>query len=138
MRYVPGMRECKPSEATTDGIRVSVTPRFLEERAKPVDNHYFFSYEVTISNVGSEPAKLVSRHWIITDANGTEEHVRGPGVVGHTPHLAPGEAFRYESFCPLETVDGSMHGTFQMVRDDGTEFEAEVGKFFLCAPLLLN
>lgn len=132
------MQKSTPSEATTEGIRVTVKPRYVDERSKPVDNEYFFAYEVTIANVGSSPAKLVSRHWIITDGKGTEQHVRGPGVVGNQPHLAPGEAFRYESFCPLETPEGSMCGTFQMVRDDGSEFDAEVATFALSAPRLLN
>lgn len=126
------------SEATTEGIRVTVKPRYVEARSKPVEGAYFFAYEVTIANVGTSAAKLVSRHWIITDGHGAERHVRGPGVVGQEPHLEPGEAFRYESFCPLETPEGAMRGTFQMVRDDGSEFDADVATFALSAPRVLN
>ncbi len=126
------------SEATTDGIRVTVNPRYVEARSKPVENLYFFSYEVTITNVGTAPAQLKTRHWIITDGHGAQQHVRGPGVVGEQPHLAPGEAFRYESFCPLNTPVGSMRGTFQMARDDGSEFDAIVAEFALSAPRVLN
>ena len=132
------MQESTPSEATTEGVRVTVKPRYVDARSRPVENAYFFAYEVTIANVGSSPVKLVSRHWVITDGKGGEQHVRGPGVVGNQPHLAPGEAFRYESFCPLQTPEGAMRGTFQMVRDDGTEFDAEVATFALSAPRLLN
>jgi ApaG protein len=132
------MTVLETSEAITEGIRVTVTPRYVEERSKPVDNEYFFAYEVTIANEGASPAKLVSRHWIITDGEGAERHVRGPGVVGEQPHLAPGEGFRYESFCPLETPEGSMRGTFQMVRDDGSTFDAEVATFAFSAPRTLN
>jgi ApaG protein len=132
------MIEATPSEATTEGIRVTVKPRYVDARSKPVENAYFFAYEVTIANEGSSPAKLVSRHWVITDGKGEERHVRGPGVVGNQPHLAPGEAFRYESFCPLETPEGAMRGSFQMARDDGSVFDAEVATFAFSAPRVLN
>lgn len=131
------MRETT-SDATTKGIRVTVKPRYVEARSKPVESAYFFAYEVTIANVGDRAAKLLSRHWVITDGKGAERHVRGPGVVGQQPHLAPGEAFRYESFCPLDTPEGAMRGTFQMVRDDGSEFDADVATFAFSAPRVLN
>lgn len=126
------------SKATTEGIEVSVEARYVEERSDPEQDAYFFAYEVTIRNVGDAPAQLRSRHWIITDGHGAEQHVEGPGVVGHQPRLEPGQAFTYESFCPLETPEGGMRGTYQMVRDDGAEFDAEVAPFALSAPRLLN
>ena len=138
MRYTLTMQDATPSDATTQGIRVTVVPRYVAERSSPVKSNFFFAYEVVITNVGTSPAKLVSRHWIITDGNGGEEHVRGPGVVGNQPRLAPGEKFRYESFCPLRTPEGAMRGTFQMVRDDGTAFDAEVATFAFSAPRVLN
>ena len=126
------------SEATTEGIRVSVKARYVEERSEPARGAYFFAYEVTISNVGDAPAKLVTRHWIITDGEGKNQHVRGPGVVGQQPRLEPGQSFTYESFCPLKTPEGGMRGSYQMVRDDGSQFDAEVATFALSAPRLLN
>lgn len=130
--------KCKASETTTEGIHIAVQPRYIAERSAPNKSNYFFAYEVTISNRGSSPAKLLTRHWVITDGHGEEHHVRGPGVVGHQPSLEPGEGFRYESFCPLETPEGSMHGSYQMVRTDGSTFDAAVERFALSAPRLLN
>ncbi len=125
-------------EATTQGIHITVTPEYVPNRSNPATRQFFFAYNVTIENEGTAPAKLVSRHWIITDGTGTEEHVRGPGVVGEQPRLEPGEGFRYTSFCPLSTPVGSMEGTYQMVRDDGTEFDAVVPQFTLAMPHALN
>jgi len=124
--------------AVTEGIRVEVRPFYVPERSSPEQRHYFFAYQVTIQNEGDAPARLVSRHWIIKDAHGRTEHVRGPGVVGETPRLEPGQGFEYTSFCPLPTESGSMQGTFQMVRDDGSEFDARVAVFTLMADNLLN
>ncbi len=126
------------SEATTEGIRISVQARYVEQRSDPVRGVFFFAYAVTIHNVGETPAQLKSRHWIITDGKGEEQHVKGPGVVGEQPRLEPGQAFTYESFCPLDTPEGAMRGTYQMVRDDGAAFDAEVATFALSAPRLLN
>ena len=103
------------SEATTRNIRVRVQSSYVPERSEPERNSWFFIYTVEIANQGSETAQLVSRHWIITDADGTVREVRGPGVVGEQPMLAPGESFTYTSACPLETPFGTMHGTYQMV-----------------------
>ncbi|MEZ4445191.1 MAG: Co2+/Mg2+ efflux protein ApaG [Polyangiaceae bacterium] len=128
----------KPSEATTQGIRVVVKPQYLANESRPVDNTYVFAYEVTIANVGDRRAKLLSRHWIITNGHGEEEHVRGPGVVGEHPDLGPGEAFRYRSYCPLSTPEGAMRGSYRMVRPDGSEFDAEVAEFAFSAPRVLN
>ena len=119
-----------PSE-TTEGIRIDVRTRYMSERSNPAGSLYVFAYEITIENVGEEAAQLVSRHWVITDADGHVEEVRGPGVVGETPHLDPGESFTYTSFCPLKTEHGAMNGTYQMVRDDGREFDAVVPTFEL-------
>ncbi|MEM1030460.1 MAG: Co2+/Mg2+ efflux protein ApaG [Myxococcota bacterium] len=132
------MGQTKASEATTEGIRITVTPRYVPERSQPGTGPYVFAYEVTIANVGVAAAKLLTRHWIITDGEGREEHVRGPGVVGEQPDLAPGEAFRYQSFCPLPTPEGGMHGTYRMVRPDGSAFDAVVAPFALSVPRLLN
>lgn len=125
------------SDETTSGIRVQVESRHKPERSAP-GRAFFFAYRIRITNVGDTPAQLVARHWIITNGNGQVEHVRGPGVVGETPRLTPGTAFEYESSCPLATPLGAMRGQFQMVRDDGTQFEAEVGEFSLEVPDSIN
>jgi len=124
-------------DATTAGIRIEANPYYVPERSEP-DAMYFFAYEIRISNVGDVPARLVSRHWIITDGIGRVEQVRGPGVVGHQPRLEPGESFEYTSFCPLPTPVGEMHGSYQMVRDDGAQFDAEVPAFTLATPESMN
>jgi ApaG protein len=126
------------SDATTQGIRVEVTSSYVPERSAPAASEYFFVYHVRISNVGAEAARLVSREWIITNADGAEQVVRGPGVVGEQPRLAPGESFEYTSFCPLHTSVGSMHGTYQMVRDTGERFDAVIAPFSLAVPHALN
>lgn len=119
------------SEAVTQGIRVEVRSFFVPERSAPEEEQWFFAYQITISNEGEETAQLMSRHWIITDGNGEEEEVKGPGVVGEQPELAPGQSFQYTSACPLETPVGSMRGTFQMVTARGAAFDAEVAPFTL-------
>lgn len=126
------------SVTVTEGIRVEVEARYIPERSAPEQAHYFFAYRVRIKNEGPAPAQLVTRHWIITDGTGRVEHVRGPGVVGETPRLEPGESFEYTSFCPLPTSSGSMRGSYQMVRDDGRQFDAAIEVFSLMAPALLN
>jgi ApaG protein len=122
------------SVAVTEGVKVEVESEFLPERSSPARGEYLFAYTVRISNVGKETVQLLSRHWVITDGGGRIEEVRGPGVVGHQPVLAPGETFEYTSGCPLRTPDGIMHGSYQMVRDDGTTFDAEIAPFALEAP----
>ena len=126
------------SVALTDGIRVTVASRYLAEQSVPRLHRYVWAYTVRIENESAAPAKLVSRHWIIEDQNGKLEEVRGPGVVGEQPLLAPGESFRYTSGCVLEAPRGSMRGSYQMVRDDGTELDAEIGRFTLELPSSLN
>ena len=122
------------SEATTRNIRVRVRSNYVPERSAPDQHEWFFIYSVEISNQGAETAQLVSRHWIITDANGTAHEVKGPGVVGEQPVLAPGESFTYTSACPLPTSFGTMHGTYQMVTGDGDHFDAEIAPFSLAEP----
>lgn len=126
------------SDEVTEGVRVQVRAFYVPERSSPDQDHYFFAYTVRIANEGDEPAQLVSRHWIITDARGRVEHVRGPGVIGETPRLEPGQAFEYTSYCPLTTPSGAMRGTYQMVRDDGRSFDARIGVFTLMATHMLN
>ena len=119
------------SEAVTRGIRVRVEARFSPEHSNPHKREWFFLYTVTISNEGEDPAQLVNRHWIITNANGEVEEVKGPGVVGHQPTLRKGESFEYTSGCPLKTPFGSMRGTYEMVDERGERFLAEVAAFAL-------
>jgi len=119
------------SEAETNGIRVQVVSRYDPTRSKPQQNQWFFLYTVTISNTGNVTAQLLSRRWIITDENGHVEEVRGPGVVGEQPVLAPGQSFEYTSGCPLTTSFGTMHGTYQMVTGDGERFDATIAPFTL-------
>ena len=124
--------------ALTDGIRVSVTSAFRPDRSEPGQGRWLFSYTVRLANEGEAAAQLVSRHWIITDANGEKEEVVGDGVVGQQPRLAAGERFEYTSFAVLKTPHGSMRGTYRMVRDDGASFEAEIAPFALVQPGTLN
>jgi ApaG protein len=122
------------SDTTTEGLRVGATAFYLPEESNPDEGKFRFGYRILIVNEGTEPAQLVSRHWIIVDAEGHREDVRGPGVVGQTPLLKPGEGFKYTSYCPLETPWGTMEGTYQMVRPDGRKFEAKIGRFYLHVP----
>ena len=126
------------SEAITRGIRIQVQSRYVPERSEPDQSQWFFVYHVRISNEGTETAQLVSRHWIITDANGHVEEVKGPGVIGKQPVLAPGEAFEYTSFCPLPTAFGTMQGTYQMATPGGQSFDAEIAPFSLAEPHAIN
>ncbi|HEX5036021.1 MAG TPA: Co2+/Mg2+ efflux protein ApaG [bacterium] len=119
------------SEAITRGVKVEVESEYSEERSNPDGGVYFFVYHVVVTNVGEETVRLISRHWIITNADGKKEEVRGPGVVGEQPTLKPGESFEYSSFCPLSTPFGMMHGTYQMVTDAGEEFDAQIAPFTL-------
>jgi ApaG protein len=117
---------------------VSVRPRYLADHSNPDERHFVFAYTVTIRNTGARTAKLVSRHWIITDGNNVVEEVRGDGVVGEQPVLAPGESFEYTSGCPLGTPVGSMRGSYQCVAEDGTAFEAFIPEFVLSTPAALH
>ncbi len=122
------------SSALTHGIRVTVRSQYLSEQSSPEQRRYVFAYTVAISNEGTSPAQLRTRHWVITDGHGKIEEVRGDGVIGEQPRLAPGERFQYTSGCVLETPIGTMHGSYQMMRDDGSWFDAEIGTFSLVMP----
>ena len=126
------------SDTTTRGIRVQVESFYDEDKSSPDESYYFFAYQVRISNVGEETARLVSREWIITDAQGREQRVQGPGVVGEQPVLSPGETFEYTSSCPLPTPVGTMHGSYQMVTRTGERFDAVIAPFSLAAPHAVN
>ena len=119
-------------------IAVDVETAYVEEQSDPRDQRFVFAYTITIRNDGGLPAKLLTRHWIITDANGKVQEVRGEGVVGEQPHLKPGQGFRYSSGAVLETPVGTMHGSYQMVADDGERFDAPIAPFRLAIPGLLN
>ena len=124
------------STAVTQGIRVEVQGTYRADRSE--SGRWLFTYTVRVANEGSAPAQLVSRHWIITDANGEREEVVGEGVIGQQPHLEPGEEFEYTSFCVLETPHGSMRGSYRMQRPDGTSFDARIAPFPLVVPGRLN
>ena len=126
------------SAKKTHDISVSVMTRFIDEQSMPQDGRYVFSYTVTIHNRGSIGARLLSRHWVITDANGLIREVRGDGVVGEQPHMRPGEGYEYTSGAVLETAVGTMHGSYQMVAEDGTRFDAEIPEFVLSIPRTLH
>jgi ApaG protein len=115
-------------------ISVAVQTRFIDEQSAPADNRYVFAYTIRIANTGDVPAKLLTRHWIITDANGRVQEVRGDGVVGEQPHLKPGEDFHYTSGAVLETPVGTMRGSYQMLADDGHRFDAPIAQFTLSIP----
>jgi len=126
------------SDAVTRDIRVEVLARYSPENSRPQQDEWVFQYTVRITNQGHETVQLLSRHWIITDALEHVEEVRGPGVVGERPVLAPGQSFKYSSWCPLKTPMGMMHGTYQMVRPDGTQFDIEIAPFALKARYAVN
>lgn len=126
-------------EKKTDyAIQVAAKAFYLEEQSNPEQDRYVFAYTVVIQNQGNIAAKLLSRHWIITDANGKIEEVRGEGVVGEQPYLRPGEGFQYTSGAILETSVGSMHGSYQLLADDGMAFDAEIPAFVLSIPRTLH
>jgi ApaG protein len=126
------------STAVTDGIEVSVQSAFRPDRSAPAQERFLYTYTVRIRNGGTSAARLVSRHWIITDARGEREEVTGEGVIGQQPHLAPGQSFEYTSFCVLRTPLGQMRGSYTMARDDGRTFEADIAPFALAVPAALN
>lgn len=121
-------------EETSNGIKILVEPSYVEDQSKPEQSLYLFAYKVRIENKGRNTVQLKSRHWIITDANGQVEEVEGPGVVGQQPTLGPGEAFEYESFCPLTTPTGSMQGSYFMTDKDGEELKVKIPYFVLAEP----
>lgn len=119
-------------------IQINVETAYIEGQSTPEQNRYVFAYTITIRNSGSVAAKLLTRHWLITDANGKVQEVRGEGVVGEQPHLRPGESFQYTSGTMIETPVGSMRGSYQMLADDGTRFDAEIRPFSLSVPRTLH
>jgi ApaG protein len=121
-------------EAVTRGIRIRVTPQFLEQESSPDESRYLWAYTIDIRNEGSETVQLRSRHWRITDASGRTQEVSGPGVVGQTPVLAPGASFRYTSGCPLQTPSGIMAGSYQMTSAAGELFNVTIPAFSLDSP----
>lgn len=126
------------SNAITEGIRVTVRTQYVPEQSAPRAKRYVFAYTVRISNEGSQTAQLRTRHWIITDGDGRVDEVRGDGVVGAQPRLKPGQHFEYTSGCVLRTPRGQMRGTYQMHRDDGQMFDAQIAPFDLSLPHTLN
>lgn len=119
-------------------IAVHVETDFLDDQSKPTDNRYVFSYTITIENRGTMAARLLTRHWIITDGNGQIREIRGDGVVGVQPLLGPGEDYEYNSGTVLETSVGTMHGSYQMLAEDGTRFDADIPEFVLSIPRTLH
>ena len=119
-------------------IHIQVATTYVDDQSEPDADRYVFAYTITISNDGEVPAKLLSRHWIITDANGKVQEVTGDGVVGEQPHLNPGEHFRYSSGAVLETPVGAMQGLYRMETDAGTFFDAPIDPFTLAVPGLLH
>lgn len=120
--------------ATTRQVQVTVSPRFAPERSDADMQQYFWTYTIEVANIGAERVQLINRHWIITDALGQVQEVRGPGVVGEQPVLGPGERFEYTSGCPLTTPGGFMEGSYEMEAADGTRFDAEIPAFSLDIP----
>ncbi|MGR8998165.1 MAG: Co2+/Mg2+ efflux protein ApaG [Gammaproteobacteria bacterium] len=119
-------------------ILVKATPHFIESQSSPEDSRYVFAYTVTITNEGTVPAKLLNRHWLITDSNGNIQEVRGDGVIGEQPYLKPGEMFRYTSGAILETPVGTMQGEYTMRSDEGDNFNANIPQFTLSIPRTLH
>lgn len=126
------------SEAVTEGVRVHVTARYVPDQSQPLRNQWHFLYTIEISNESSDTIQLISRHWIITDGNDNVQEVRGPGVIGQQPELAPGESFEYTSGCPLGTPFGTMKGTYQMVTTSGKHFDVEIATFTLSEPYTIH
>ena len=122
------------AESSENQISIAVDTRYLEDQSDPDEQRYVFAYTITIRNRGTVPAKLLGRHWVITDANGKVQEVRGEGVVGEQPHLMPGQGFRYTSGAVLERPVGSMQGSYQMLADDGVQFDALIPAFTLAIP----
>ena len=121
-------------ETQTRNIRVAVQPAFLDDQSDPGEQRYLWSYTVTIENKGADTVQLLSRHWHITDGHGQVKEVKGPGVVGAQPVIAPGQKFQYTSGCPLPTASGYMSGKYEMRSSSGEKFEADIPAFLLESP----
>ncbi|MBL8487795.1 MAG: Co2+/Mg2+ efflux protein ApaG [Rhodocyclaceae bacterium] len=126
------------AEATKHEIRVQVKTQYVPEQSDPDNGRHVFAYTINITNLGNVPAQLISRHWVITDADGKVQEVRGLGVVGHQPLLQPGESFEYTSGCSLATPVGTMRGSYQMTAEDGSQFDAPIAEFVLSMPRTLH
>jgi ApaG protein len=126
------------AEPANPKIRVEVETSYIEEQSDPRDKRFVFTYTITIRNDGPVPARLLTRHWIITDANGNVKETRGDGVVGEQPYLKPGQGFRYSSGAVIETPVGTMQGSYQMVADGGLQFDAPIAPFRLAIPGVLH
>ena len=127
-----------PRSLVTRNVRVSVESRYAPERSSPTRGVWFFTYTIVIKNEGSHSVQLLNRHWIITDAHGEVEEVRGAGVVGKQPQLEPGESFEYTSGCPLRTRFGSMHGSYEMIDQEDRRFEVAIPPFALRDPKMMQ
>jgi len=119
------------SDSITQGVRVQAAARYAASESQPDSGQYLFVYKIRLTNEGTEPVQLRTRHWIILDANNQRQEVRGAGVVGNSPKLAPGESFEYESSCPLRTRWGTMEGSYSFTREDGSKFDVAIARFFL-------
>ncbi|MCK9489604.1 MAG: Co2+/Mg2+ efflux protein ApaG [Xanthomonadales bacterium] len=119
-------------------LEIQARAQFLDDQSKPEDDRYVFAYTISIVNTGNVPARLLGRHWVIVDANGKVEEVRGDGVVGEQPWMRPGDRYEYTSGAVLETAIGTMHGSYRMLADDGTEFDAKIPRFSLSVPRTLH
>ena len=126
------------SEPDLNNIKVDVETRYIEDQSNPEQNYYVFAYTITIQNEGNQGAQLLTRHWVITDSNQKVQEVRGDGVVGEQPMLKPGEQFVYTSGTMLETSIGTMKGSYQMIADDGSHFDATINEFVLSTPRVLH
>lgn len=138
MSETEAMQKHGPTEEDRYALDIDVETTYIPEQSEPDESRYVFAYTITIRNAGTVPAKLLNRHWVITDAEGRVNEVRGEGVVGEQPHLGPGEQFRYTSGTVLETPVGSMQGSYHLRADDGTEFEAPIDPFNLSVPMSLH
>lgn len=127
-----------PMTDSPHNIDIDVQPAYIAEQSDPHNDHYVFSYTVTIRNLGDTPAKLLTRHWIITDGDGQVQEVKGDGVIGEQPYLKPGEGFQYTSGTFMNTPVGTMRGSYQMMADDGEQFDAEIPSFTLSVPNVLH
>ena len=121
-----------------NNIEIELHTNYIKDQSAPALNRYVYAYTITIMNTGDIAAKLISRHWVITDGHGNTQEVRGEGVIGEQPHIEPGESYEYTSGTVMETPVGSMHGSYQMINDDSEEFDATIPAFTLSTPHALH
>ena len=122
----------------TPQFEITATSVFVQSESDPLQSKYFFAYKISVKNKGAQVAQLMSRHWIITDALGHVEEVRGPGIVGLQPRIQPGHDFEYDSACPLRTASGSMKGYYHFLSEEGEPFQIEIPEFYLVSPNAMN